>query len=79
MCKLSCGVKIAIQVIVIRVNLIVYPILCYRCHTHCIRFNSSSKILSVIAEGSYLLNQAKLTDALLFHPVLSGLKSNRAT
>ena len=30
------GVKMAIQVILIRVNLVVYPILCYRCHTHCI-------------------------------------------
>jgi Fe/S biogenesis protein NfuA len=29
---------------VIRLNLIVYPIVCYRCQTHCIRFNSSSEI-----------------------------------
>ena len=27
------GVKMAIQVILIRVNLVVYPIVCYRCRT----------------------------------------------
>jgi hypothetical protein len=47
------GVKMAIEVILIRVNLIIYPIVCYRCHTHCIRFNSSSEILFVVAQGLY--------------------------
>ena len=48
----------AILVILIRVNLIaVNPRVCYSCHTHCIRFNSSSKIHFVIAEGYYLLNK----------------------
>jgi len=41
----------AIAVILIRVNLIVYPISCINCPSYCIRFNTSSKILLVIAEG----------------------------
>jgi hypothetical protein len=48
----------AILVILIRVNLIIYPRVCYRCHTHCIRFNSSSEILFVVAEGFYFLNKS---------------------
>ena len=40
-----------ISVFWIRVNPVVYPKHCYRCHTHCTRFNASSKILFVIAEG----------------------------
>jgi len=35
----------------IRVNPVVYPRHCYRCHTHCTRFNASSEILFVVAEG----------------------------
>jgi len=38
----------------VRFNLIVYPILCYRCHTDCIRFNSSSEILFVVQIRSTL-------------------------
>lgn len=49
------GIKITIQVIVIRVNLIVFSRICYPCHTHCIRFNLLSKIFSDIAEGFYIL------------------------
>ena len=41
----------AISVIFIRVNLRVDPRVCYRCHTDCMRFNASSKILFLIAEG----------------------------
>jgi hypothetical protein len=49
----------AISVIVIRPNLIVYPIVCYRCWTHCNRFNASSEILSVVAEGLYVFNKTR--------------------
>jgi len=38
--------------VLIRFNLIVYPILCYRCHTDCIRFNSLSEILFVVGEAT---------------------------
>jgi hypothetical protein len=53
------GVCMAISVIFIRLNLIVYPIVCYRCWTHCNRFNASSEILSVVAEGLYFFNKTK--------------------
>jgi hypothetical protein len=49
----------AISVIFIRPNLIVYPIVCYRCWTHCNRFNASSEILSVVAEGLYVFNKTR--------------------
>jgi len=55
-----CGVCMAISVIFIRLNLIVYPIVCYRCWTHCNRFNASSEILSVVAEGLYYFNKTHL-------------------
>ena len=58
----------AILVILIRVNLIaVNPRVCYSCHTHCIRFNSSSKIHFVIAEGYYLLN--KTNSFVIYWPI----------
>lgn len=56
----------AISVILIRVNLRVDPRVCYRCHTDCMRFNSSSKILFVIAEGFYLLNHDAILGTLGF-------------
>lgn len=41
----------AISVAFIPLNLRVDPRVCYRCHTDCMRFNASSKILFLIAEG----------------------------
>jgi len=49
--NMCCGVKMAIVVILIRVNLIIYPISCINCPSYCIRFNTSSEILLVVAEG----------------------------
>jgi hypothetical protein len=62
-CPLLLGVKMAIWVILIRVNLVIYPIVCYRCRTRYIWFYSSSKILFVVAEGSYFLNKAGLIES----------------
>jgi hypothetical protein len=57
MLVLVLGVNMIILVILIRLNLVIYPIVCYRCHTGCNIFNFSSEILWVVAEGWYLFDE----------------------